>query len=98
MEPTRRPFQYNLRSLFVLTTFVAVMCSIGIYSTWAAPLMIALGIGMCFVGFSRFSFRKHPEAGFGFRIAGLLIKVTGGIIVGEGLRLWFTHAAERVLR
>ena len=50
IEPTRRPFQYSLWSLFVLTTFVAVLCSMGVCCTdWSVPIVLVVGIGVSLV-------------------------------------------------
>ena len=38
IEPSHRPFQYSLSSLFVLTTVVAVFCSLGVATDWGFPI------------------------------------------------------------
>ncbi len=88
-EPTRRPFQFSLWSLLVLTTFVAVLCSIGVCTHWVVPLILLVGIEICLVGFGKLSFRKHPEAGYAFIVTGFLVRLAGLGIVAFGLILWF---------
>jgi hypothetical protein len=88
IEPTRPPFQYSLWSLFVLTTFVAVLCSILVCTDWAVPVVIIVGIGICLVGFGKLSFRKHPEAGIAFSIAGFVVRFVGLAIISVGLFLF----------
>src|SRR5208283_5341867 len=90
--PTRRPYQYSLWSLLVLTTLVSVLCSIGVCTDWTVPLVIILGIRVCVVGFGRLSFRKQPEAGCAFMIGVCLVRLTGLGIVAFGLILWLAMA------
>lgn len=96
IEPSRRPFQYSLWSLFVLTTVVAVICSIVVCTNWAVPVVIIVGLGICVVGFGKLSFRKHPEAGYFFAVTGFLVRLTGLSIVAFGLILWLAMGLWRV--
>ena len=80
--------QYSLWSLLVLTTFVAVLCSILVCTNWAVPIVIIVGTAISFVGFGRLSYRKHPEAGPTFMIAGFVVRLVGLGIVAFGLILW----------
>ena len=95
IEPGRRPFQYSLWSLLVLTTLVAVICSIVVCTNWAVPIVISVGVGICLVGFGPLSFRKHPEAGFAFLVVGFLVRLTGLGIVALGVILWLAGATAR---
>jgi uncharacterized membrane protein len=42
-EPKLRRYQFRLRSLLQLTVFVAVLCSIGVYTHWAFAAAIVIG-------------------------------------------------------
>jgi hypothetical protein len=42
-EPELPWYQFSLRSLFLLTAFVAVLCSIGIRKDWSVSAVIAVG-------------------------------------------------------
>jgi hypothetical protein len=95
IEPTRRPFQYSLWSLFVLTTLVSVLCSILVCTNWAVPVVIIVGIGTCLVGFGKLSFRKHPTAGIAFAVAGFVVRFVGLAIISFGLILWFASVGRR---
>ena len=95
IEPDHRPFQYSLWSLFVLTTLVAVLCSIVVCTNWAVPIILAFGLGICAVGFGPLSYRKHPEAGFGFVVLGFLVRLVGLGIVALGLILWLAWATSK---
>ena len=94
-EPTYRWYQYSLWSLLVLTTLVAVLCSMVVCTHGVALLILALGIGVCSVGFGRLSYRKHPEAGVAFMVVGFLVRLVGLGIVTLGLVLWIAGAVWR---
>lgn len=94
-DSQRRPLQYSLWSLFVLTTLVAVICSIVVCTNWAVPVVIVVGIGICVVGFGPLSFRKHPEAGAAFVFVGFVIRLVGLSIVALGLILWLARVGRR---
>ena len=51
MEPAPPRFQYSLWSLVVLTTVVAVLCSIGATTHWSVAIVIIVGIAVCSIGF-----------------------------------------------
>ena len=94
----RRWYQYSLWSLLVLSTAVAVLCSLGAWcQEWKVPIVISLGIGVSFVGFHVLSLRKHPTAGVVFTVAGFLVRLAGLAIISYGLNLFFVHVALRVL-
>jgi len=95
-DSQRRPFQYSLWSLFVLTTFVAILCSIGVCTDWSVPLTLVVGRGICSVGFGKLSFRKHPDAGYLFAVAGFIIRLIGLGIVAFGLILWIAMGVWRM--
>jgi hypothetical protein len=95
IEPTRRPFQYSLWSLLVLMTVVSVLCSIGVTTNWAVPVVIIVGIAICVVGFGPLSFRKHPTAGIAFAVAGFMVRFVGLAIISVGLFLFAAAAAIR---
>jgi len=95
-DSQRRPFQYSLWSLFVLTTLVAVICSIGVCTNWAVPVVIIVGIGICLVGFGPLSFRKHPDAGFTVAVVGFIVRLMGLGIVAFGLILWIAMGLWRL--
>ena len=96
-DSQRRPFQYSLRSLFVLTTVVAVLCSIGVCCTdWSAPIVVAVGTCISVVGFRPLSLRRHPTAGFAFAVVGFLVRLVGLAIISFGLFLFAAQVAERV--
>ncbi len=42
-EPDKRPFQFSLRSMLLLTVFVAVVCSIGVCTDWSVAAVIGVG-------------------------------------------------------
>ncbi len=93
-EHQRRPFQYSLRSLFVLTTLVAVLCSIGASADWRVPAMIVVGLGICFVGYHLDSSPSRATGALLFvgcfvRFVGLLLVIVGLLLfaVGLGVRL-----------
>jgi hypothetical protein len=96
-EFQRRPFQYSLWSLFVLTTVVAVLCSIGVCCTdWSAPVTVAVGVCISLVGFRPLSLRKHPTAGIAFALAGFFVRLVGLAIISFGLLLFAAQVAWRV--
>ncbi len=95
-DSQRRPFQYSLWSLFVLTTVVAVLCSVGVSAHWIVSVMLAAGIYFCFLGFGIFSFRKHADVGCGFIVWGFLFRLIGMGLVAFGLVLWIVKAAWRL--
>jgi hypothetical protein len=95
IEPDHRPFQFSLWSLFVLTTLVAVLCSMFVCTNWAVPVVLIVGIAICAVGFGPLSFRKHPEAGYAFVILGFLIRLVGLGIVAFGMILWLAWATSK---
>jgi hypothetical protein len=88
LEPNRRPFQYSLWSLFVLTTLVAVLCSFGVCCTdWSVPIVLVVGIGFCFIGYGPLSLRKHPTMGCGYVVLGFLVRLIGLAIISFGIFL-----------
>ncbi len=91
----RRPFQYSLWSLFVLTTLVSVLCSILVCTDWTVPVVIIVGLGICFVGFGRLSLRKHPSSGIAFAVGGFVVRLVGLAIISFGLILWFASVGRR---
>ena len=40
-DPESRPFQYSLRTLLLLTLFVAVLCSVGVCTNWFFSALLA---------------------------------------------------------
>jgi hypothetical protein len=84
-EPTRRWYQYSLWSLLVFSTFVSILCSIGACTDWSIPVVLLVGIGICFVGYGPLSLQKHPTAGDAFAVAGFLIRLAGLLLIGYGL-------------
>ena len=94
-DPQRRPYQFSLWSLLVLTTLVAVLCSMVVCTRGVAPLILAVGIAICVVGFGPLSYRKHPEAGFAFAVVGFLIRLVGLGMVALGLFLWLAWGIGR---
>ena len=98
IEPVRRLFQYSLWSLFVLTTFVAVLCSIGVCTDWTAVVTLLVGIGICWVGFGPLSVRKHPEAGCFFVFTGFLVRCLGQVVVIFGLMKFVEWIVSRLLK
>jgi len=97
IEPHRRPFQYSLWSLFVLTTAISVLCSIGVCTDWTVPVVMIVGIGICLVGFGRLSSRKHPEAGIVFAVAGFLLRFLGPLLIVYGLMNFVEWLLGRLL-
>ena len=96
-DSQRRPFQYSLWSLLVLSTAVSVLCSIGVCCTdWSAPVTVAAGTCICLVGFRPLSLRKHPTAGIAFAVAGFLVRLAGLALVSYGLLLFAAQVASRV--
>jgi len=74
IDPTRPPFQYSLRSLLVLTTVVAVLCSIGVSTRWGFPFKIAAGVATLYLGFGPLSIEKEPEPGVIFSFVAVLVR------------------------
>ena len=95
-EPTRRPFQFSLWSLLVLTTLVAVLCSMVVCTNWAVPIILVFGLGICSLGFGPLSLRKHPTAGIAFAVAGFLVRLVGLTIISFGLFLFAAQVAWRM--
>jgi hypothetical protein len=95
LEPSDRPFQYSLWSLFVLTVLVAVVCSIWVSTDWTVPFIFIVGFAISSVGFGSLSYRKHPEAGYGLIIAGFFVRLIGLGIVAFGVVLWLGRAGRR---
>ncbi len=96
-DSQRRPFQYSLWSLLVLSTVVAVLCSIGVCCTdWSAPIVFAVGVCISLVGFRPLSLRKHPTKGFVFAVVGFLVRLVGLAIISFGLLLFAAQVASRV--
>jgi hypothetical protein len=96
IEPTRRPFQYSLWSLLVLMTVVSVLCSIGVCTNSAVPVVIIVGLAICVVGFGPLSLRKYPEAGIAFAVAGFVVRLVGLAIISFGLFLFAAQVAWRM--
>ena len=96
MERSHPRFQYSLWSLFVLTTFVSVLCSIGVCTDWASVVILLAGIGICFVGFGPLSLRKHPEAGYSFAVTGFLVRCLGQVVIIFGLMQFVVWILSRV--
>jgi hypothetical protein len=91
-DSQHRPFQYSLWSLFVLTTVVAVLCSIGASADWRVPAMIVAGVSLSIIGYRLDAPRlRRSFAGVGcfVRLVGLLLVIIGLLLfaVGLGVRL-----------
>jgi hypothetical protein len=98
IEPSHRPFQYSLSSLFVLTTVVAVFCSLGVATDWGFPIALAAGVGFCFIGFGPLSLRRHPKAGCVFVTVGFLLRFLGPLLIVYGLMYFTDWLLGRLLR
>ena len=84
-ELQRRPYQYSLRSLLILTTVVSILCSIGVCTIWSFPVAIGTGTGFCVIGFGPLSRRKLPTGGVVIKIVGFFVRLTGLELVLFGL-------------
>ncbi len=87
-DPSRRRYQYSLRSLMAFATFIAVLCSIGTCTTWSVPIAIFGGLCVSFVGFRPLSFQRHPAAGDAFAALGFLVRLSGLLLISYGLLLF----------
>ena len=96
IEPSRRPFQYSLWSLLVLTTVVSILCSVGVCTTWSFSIAIGAGMGFCVVGFGPLSRRKHPTGLF--RIVRFFFRLTGLELILFGLMALTEWLAGTLLR
>jgi len=84
--PTRRPLQFTLRSLFVFTTVVAVLCSIGVSTHWRFPFKVAAGISILWFAFGPLSLkREEPNPRFLIVFAALSVRCLGYVLVSLGL-------------
>ncbi len=95
MEPAPPRFQYSLWSLVVLTTVVAVLCSIGATTHWSVAIVIIVGIAVCSIGFGPLSYRKHPQAGCVAIFLGFVVRLFGLVLVAFGLVVWLTAGWHR---
>jgi hypothetical protein len=95
MEPAPPRFQYSLWSLSVLTTFVAVICSIAVTTRGIAVPVIIAGIAVCLLGFGPLSYRKHPDARFFTIVLGFLVRLVGLVILAFGVFLWLAMGVGR---
>jgi hypothetical protein len=96
-RPNGRWYQYSLWSLLVFSTFVAVLCSIGVSTEWSAAVLVFVGVCVSFVGYHPLSLRKHPTAGIAFAVAGFLVRLAGLALISYGLLLYLSRIAWRLL-
>jgi hypothetical protein len=94
--PNGRWYQYGLSSLLVFSTFVAVLCSIGVSTDWSVPVTILVGVCVSFVGYRPLSLRKHPTAGNAFAVAGFLVRLAGLLLISYGLLTFLSRLAWRL--
>ncbi|MGA2258197.1 MAG: hypothetical protein ABSG53_26315 [Thermoguttaceae bacterium] len=58
-EPELRWYQFSLRSLLLVTLFMAVLCSLGVWANWSVAVVIAVGgiaggiVARSLLGFAR---------------------------------------------
>ncbi len=91
-----RWYQYSLWSLLVFSTFVSILCSIGVCTDWSVPVMIVVGVCIAFVGYHPLSSRKHPAAGFAFVVVGFLVRLAGLMLIAYGLTLFVAQFVWRL--
>jgi hypothetical protein len=87
-EPVPPPFQYSLRSLVILITVVAVVCSMVVSAGWVVPMLVVVGTAVCLIGFGPLSRLKHPDEGYVFIFSGFAVRLLGLFIVALGIVLW----------
>ena len=51
-------------------------------------LILLLGIGLSYLGYSTFSLKKDPTAGVTFAVAGFLFRLAGPLLLVYGALLW----------
>jgi hypothetical protein len=88
--------QFSLWSLLVLTTFVAVLCAIGVSTNWIDRVAIIVGTMISWVGFHGLSSRKHPSEGLAFAVAGFVVRLTGLALIAYGLLPVMAKVAARL--
>jgi hypothetical protein len=91
-QPTQSQFQYSLRSLLILATVVAVVCSMIASAGWRVPVLIVVGALICLIGFRPLSQLKHPGVGWVLVSLGFLVRLLGLVIIATGVVLWVTGA------
>ena len=73
-------YQFSLRSLFLLTLFVAVLCSVGVCTHWLISAVVALavaigGVAGRIVAGTRLGFVQGVVFGIQFLLAAVLISL-----------------------
>jgi hypothetical protein len=95
-RPNGRWYQYGLSSLLVFSTFVALLCSMGVSTDWSVPVAVFVGVCVSFVGYHPLSLRKHPAAGNAFAVVGFLVRLAGLLLISYGLLMYLSRLAWRL--
>jgi len=57
---TLQPYQFGIRSLVLLTTFIAILCSLGVYTHWVASVVVAVDVLLAVIA-GRFVAKTLPR-------------------------------------